>query len=108
MFIGVICTCMPSFSKMLHHHDSQLHTFKMLCFSFFHDLRITLTRSGDKAIMSKDASSRKQTFYRTFDFVPLNEVVVSTFIGSGQRIQVAEDVIHLKHEVEQREHKADS
>ena len=108
MFIGVICTCMPSFSKMLHHHDTQLHTFKMLCFSFFHDLRPTLTKSDGKAMSSEDASSQKKTSCQTLDLVPLHDVVVSTFIGSGQRIQVAEDVIHLMHEVEQREHKAGS
>lgn len=56
---------------------------------------------------SDDASLQKKS-YQTLDFVPLNDVVVSTFVGSGQRIPVAEDVIYLKHEVEQREHRADS
>lgn len=33
MFVGVICTCMPSFSKMLRHHEPQIRKFKTLCSS---------------------------------------------------------------------------
>lgn len=106
MFVGVICACLPSFFKMLHHHEPQIHTFKKRCSSFFHRIRSTLTRSEGKATSSDDASSRKKT-YRTLGFVPPNNVIVSTFIGRGHRTPVLEDGIHLKHEVEQREHRAD-
>lgn len=106
MFIGVVCTCMPSFSKMLHHHDAQLQRF--MSFSFFRDLRTTLIRRDDKGSLSDNASSQKKTSCQTLNFAPVNDVVVSTFIGSGQRVEVADDVIHLIHEVEQRECKARS
>jgi hypothetical protein len=95
---------MPSVSKMLHHHHTQFQKFKSICASYLSALRFTLTRIRGRGTNSAGASSQKELFRPSHEFVPLDDVVVSTFIGSGERLTVAEDIIHLKHDIRQEEY----
>lgn len=93
MFIGVICVCMPSVSKMLHHHHSQLQE----CKTFMASLLMTFSR---KKTTHTGAS------YKSHNFTPLNDIVVSKITGgeSDQALGLANDVIKLTHDIEQLEY----
>lgn len=107
MFIGVICACMSSFSKMFHYHDSQFQKWKTLFSSVFISLHSAWARIRDHMTSSDGKSTKAAAFYQsqTHTFVPLTDVMVSKVTSGGQRPELPEDVIHLRHDIRQEEYR---
>ena len=94
MFIGVICACMPFVSKILHHHSSQFEKSKTVFSSLFGGLRSTFYRIRDKVTDSDAVSSQNKIFYKNHDFVPLENVAVSTVTSRSEHFAAVEEVTH--------------
>lgn len=106
MFIGVICTCMPCFSKAIRHHNSQLQKWWNLVSSYLTGLRSAWTTVKGEITSSKNESTQMGASYKSHNFVPLNDVIVSNITSGGDSQQhgLADDVIHLKHDIQQEEY----
>ena len=103
MLVGVICACMPSFSKLLRHHHSEAQQLKSFFFSSFSILRSTV--KGIRGTMTASTGGGRylnENSCQSHNFVPLDDAV-STFIGGGERLSVPENVIYMKQDIEQQE-----
>lgn len=105
ILIGVTCTCMPSVSKMLHHHNWQIQKPKTLFSAVVIGLRSTWTRMRGQATALESESTKTAACYKSRNFVPLEDVVISSITSGGRRPGFSEDAIHLKHEIVQEEYR---
>lgn len=71
----------------------------------FTRLRSTVTKHGSQTATSEGKNTQMAAYYKHLKFVPLDDVVVSKISGGEQWGGLAEDVIHLKHDIRQEEHR---
>ena len=126
MYLGIICSCMPAFSKTIRHHLPLFKTIRASLHAYLSNTRLNYSKSGssyrpaqkngqrpisgavskypgngtypDPGIThSKDSETSLQP---TYEFGQLQSV--RTFIGTTQGGAALDDKIHLTHEIFQQ------
>lgn len=107
MSIGVICACMPSLAKTIQHHDQFFKRFQNLGFRIVNVFAyaISIVRGKKDQGSGCPPSQKRESHQKLQNFGPLENCTVNTFIiGAGHRFTLSKkDVIHLTHDLEQRE-----